>query len=103
MIAMVMGMVPMMANPKVLAASAAAGAEIANAGATLSSAVAAVVVFVALANSTIVAPVVAYLVVGPRLHPQLEQIREWIHARRDAASVLTLIVAGVVVMLYGIS
>lgn len=57
----------MLANPKVLAASAAVGTEIAAFRLTAVSAVAAVAYYAVLATSTVVAPVVAYSVVGPRI------------------------------------
>lgn len=101
MVAVAIGVFPMLANPKVLAASAAAGAEIASVRLTVLGTVTAIVLYAALANSTVAAPVLAYLVVGPRIDPLLEQVRGWIQARRDRVTALVLVFVGGVVMLYG--
>lgn len=95
------GMFPLLANPKVLAASAAAGTEIATVPSTMAGAVAAITYYAALANSTVVAPVVAYLIVGPRIEPRLQRIRQWIHDRHRAMTALTLVVVGLAVVAYG--
>lgn len=101
MIAVAMGALPLLANPKALAASAAAGAGIASLHVTVPGTVTAVALYAALANSTVVAPLVAYLAVGPRIDPQLERIRGWIQARREAVTMLTLLLVGGLLMLYG--
>lgn len=102
-VAAAIGMFPMLANPKVLAASAAAGTEIAAVRLTVVGAVAAVAFYAAVATSTVAAPVLAYFVVGPRIDPQLERIRRWIQDRRQAMSAMTLVVGGVAVALYGLA
>lgn len=96
-----MGMFPLLANPKVLAARAAAGTEIATVPLTVAGAVAAVAFYAVVANSTVVAPVVAYLVVGPRIGPQLHRIRRWIHDRHRTLTAITLVVVGFAVVAYG--
>lgn len=101
MVAVAIGVFPMLANPKVLAASAAAGAEIASVRLTVLGTVTAIVLYAALANSTVAAPVLAYLVVGPRIDPLLDHVREWIQARRDRVTALVLVFVGGVVMVYG--
>ncbi|WP_396878700.1 hypothetical protein [Mycobacterium sp. SMC-2] len=63
-VAVAIGMFPMLANPKVLAASAAVGTEIATVRLTTVSAGMAVAYYAVLANSTVAAPILAYLVVG---------------------------------------
>ncbi len=95
------GMFPLLANPKVLAASAAAGTEIATVPLTVAGAVAAIAFYAVLANSTVVAPVVAYLVVGPRIEPHLHRIRRWIHDRHRALTAIVVVVVGLAVVVYG--
>lgn len=67
----------------------------------VAGAVAAVAYYAALANSTVVAPVVAYLVVGPRIKPHLHRIRRWIHHQHQAMTAITLVVVGWSVVTYG--
>lgn len=102
-IAAAIGMFPMLANPKVLAASAAAGTQIATVRLTSVGAVTAIVFYAALASSTVAAPVLAYVVVGPRIDPQLDRIRRWIRDRRHAMTALALVFGGVAVALYGLA
>ena len=97
------GMLPMLANPKVLAASAAVGTEIATVGMTPVSSVLAVAYYAALASSTVAAPVLAYLVVGPRIDPQLERIRRWMQHQRRALAAAAAVLVGFAVLLYGLS
>lgn len=103
LVAATVGVFPMLANPKVLAASAAAGTEIATVHLTVVGAVAAVAYYASLANSTVAAPVVAYLVVGPRIDPQLERLRRWIQQRQQAMTAIALFFVGVAVVAYGFS
>jgi len=103
MAAAAVGVFPMLANPKVIAASAAAGSEIATVHLTVVGVVAAVAYYAALANSTIAAPVLAYLIVGPRIDPRLERIRRWIQHRQQAMTAMALVIVGFAVVLYGFS
>lgn len=95
------GMFPMLANPKVLAASAAVGAEVAPCSGA--AAVTAVAYYAILANSTVAAPILAYFVVGPRIDPRLERLRHWIQRRHREIMAVTLVIVGVAVMLYGLA
>ncbi|OBH32428.1 hypothetical protein A5692_15405 [Mycobacterium sp. E342] len=97
------GMFPMLANPKVLAASAAVGTEISTVRMTAVSSVLAVGYYAALASSTVAAPVLAYLVVGPRIDPQLERIRRWMQSQRRGLTAAAVVLAGFAVVLYGLS
>jgi hypothetical protein len=97
------GLFPPLANPKVLAASAAAGAAIATVHLNAIGAAAAVVYYAALANATVAAPVLIYLIVGPRIDPQLERIRRWIQNHHRSITALVLIIIGGAVMLYGLT
>ncbi|OBH63114.1 hypothetical protein A5685_01675 [Mycobacterium colombiense] len=97
------GMFPMLANPKVLAASAAVGTQIASVRFTGAGAVIAVAYYALLANSTVAAPILAYFVVGPRIDSRLERLRRWIQDRQRAITALTLVIVGIAVVLYGVS
>ncbi|MGD1256705.1 GAP family protein [Mycobacterium seoulense] len=97
------GMLPMLANPKVLAASAAVGTEIATVRMTAVGSVLAVAYYAALASSTVAAPVLAYLIVGPRIDPQLERIRRWMEHQRRALTAAAVVLIGLAVVLYGLS
>lgn len=103
LVATSMGLFPMLANPKVLAASAAVGTQIASARFTGASAVIAVAYYALLANSTVAAPILAYLVVGPDIDQRLERLRGWIQDRHRAITALTLVIVGIAVVLYGLS
>lgn len=95
------GILPTMANPKVLAASAAAGVQIGTLDLSAIGTAAAVGYYAVLASSSIAAPVAAYLVVGSRIDPQLDRIRTWLHHRQRAVTALALISFGVAALLYG--
>jgi hypothetical protein len=97
------GVFPMLANPKVLAASAAVGTQIASVRFTGASAVIAVAYYILLANSTVAAPILAYFVVGPRIDQRLERLRRWIQDRHRAMTALTLVIVGIAVVLYGLA
>ncbi len=95
------GILPTMANPKVLASSAAAGVQIGALDLTAVGTAVAVAYYAVLASSTIAAPIAAYLVVGPRIDPQLDRIRSWIHHRQRAVTAMALLTAGLAALLYG--
>ncbi len=101
LVAAAMGIFPMLANPKVLAASAAAGTQIATVRLTVVGAAAAIAFYAALASSTVAAPVLAYVFAGPRIDPQLERIRRWIQDRHRAMTALTFVIGGIALVLYG--
>ncbi|BBZ45638.1 GAP family protein [Mycobacterium parmense] len=102
-VAAAIGMFPILTNLKVLAASAAAGTQIAHAPLDVAGAVAAVAFYAVLANSTVAAPILAYLVVGPRIDPQLELIRRWVQRRHRTMTAATSVAVGVAVVLYGLA
>ncbi len=97
------GMFPMLANPKVLVASAAVGTEIASAHFTDPGAVTAVAYYALVANSTVAAPILTYLAFGPRIDPQLERLRRWIQRRHRVITAGTLVIVGTAVVLYGLA
>ncbi|WP_207544167.1 GAP family protein, partial [Mycobacterium alsense] len=67
------------------------------------SAVLGVVYFAIIANSTVAAPIVAYFIAGPRIERRLERLRHWIQDRHQALMALTLAIAGIAVVLYGLA
>jgi threonine/homoserine/homoserine lactone efflux protein len=89
------------ANPKVLVMNAAAGLIIgtAAAGADVWIAVAS---YTALAGSTVIAPVLAYVVAGGRVDPQLERVRNWMQREHAAVTAVILLVVGVLLAYTGI-
>ncbi|MBX9639884.1 MAG: GAP family protein [Mycobacteriaceae bacterium] len=95
------GILPTMANPKVIAASAAAGGQIGNLDLSAIGTAAAVGCYAVVASSTIAAPIAAYLVVGPQIGPQLDRIRSWVHRRQRAVTALAAIALGVAALMYG--
>jgi hypothetical protein len=90
-----------MANPKVVVMNAAAGLIIGTTtvgvGVWLATAF-----YTALAGSTVIAPIVAYLVAGERVDGQLERIRDWMGREHAAVTAVILLVVGVLLAYTGI-
>jgi len=76
-------------NPKNLALAVAGGATIAQAGLSAGSDAVAILVFVAIASVTIVAPVVAYLALGEKAADTLDHLRAWMAANN--ATIMTVV------------
>jgi len=89
-----LGLLLSLPRPKNLLMAASAGVIISGAGLPTVSAVIATGVFVLCAVSTVLVPVVAYLIAADRLRRPLEVFHEWL-ARENAAitSVLLLVIA----------
>jgi threonine/homoserine/homoserine lactone efflux protein len=98
----VIGIFTGLANPKVVAVSAAVGTEIATLHSTVVGAVVAVAYYAVLANSTVAAPILAYLVTGPRIDPLLKRIRHWIQTHHQAMTGTVLVIVGSAAVLYGV-
>ncbi|MCA2251372.1 GAP family protein [Mycobacterium intracellulare] len=96
------GLLPPLLNPKVLAASAAAGTQI-----TALSSPAAIVTalgcYVAVATSTVAAPVLIYLLAGARIDHRLERVRGVIASRQSETTAVTLIGIGAAIIIYGLA
>ena len=90
------------ANPKNLALSLAAGASLAQAGASGSEATVGLVVFVIVASLTIAVPVVVYWVGGDRASRVLEGWRESLSANNAAVMAVLFLVFGVVLFSQGL-
>jgi uncharacterized membrane protein YidH (DUF202 family) len=99
--AAVIGFLLVIANPKVLVMNAAAGLIIGTSavGATLWLAVA---FYTLVAGSTVIGPIVAYLVVGERVDRQLERMRDWMQREHAAVTAVILVVVGLLLLLTGI-
>lgn len=93
------GALPPLVNPKVMAASVAAGTQITTLTSTTAAA-AALACYVAVATSTIAAPIVIYLLAGSRIDAKLEGLRGWIADRHTEVTAVTLIVIGIAVVIY---
>ena len=89
-------------NPKNLALSLAAGASLAQAGASGSEATVGLVVFVIVASLTIAVPVVVYWIGGDRASRVLEGWRESLSANNAAVMAVLFLVFGVVLFSQGL-
>jgi threonine/homoserine/homoserine lactone efflux protein len=89
-------------NPKNLLLCIAAGAAIADGGLSAAQDVWSVVVFTAIAASTVVLPVVAYAVGRKRMTGPLESLHTWLTAHNVAVMVTLLLVIGAVLIGQGV-
>lgn len=90
------------ANPKNLALSLAAGASLAQAGASGGEAAVGLIVFVVIASVAIIVPVVAYLVGGERAAGELEGWKTWLSMNNTAMMAVLFLVFGVVLFSQGL-
>ena len=97
-----LGLLPALANPKVVAASMAVNVQT-RALPSTAAAIVTLICYLALATSTVIAPIALYLILGARIDPKLEDLRDWIQRHQRAATATTLIVIGVTIVLYGIA
>lgn len=97
----VIGFGLVMANPKVLVMNAAAGLIIGTAAVGVGIWLA-VALYTALAGSTVIAPILAYVVVGERVDSQLERLRDWMQREHAAVTAATLLIVGVLLTYTGI-
>ncbi len=101
--AFVVGVVLTVANVKVLFMCAAAGLAIGTSGLGLGSGlVAAVVLFVVLAGSSVALPILAVAITGDRLEPTMERIKVWMEEHNGALVAAILVVIGLMVLYKGI-
>jgi threonine/homoserine/homoserine lactone efflux protein len=89
------------ANPKVVVMTAAAGLIIGTA-ATGIDVWLAVAFYTALAGSTVIAPILAYLVAGERVDGQLERVRDWMQREHATVTAAILLVVGILLTYTGI-
>jgi threonine/homoserine/homoserine lactone efflux protein len=89
-------------NPKNLALIVAAGVVIAAAGLTTSQTIIALVIFIILSCLSVAAPVVAYLVLGDKAQPMLDNWKAWLTQNNATIMTILLLVFGVVVFSKGL-
>jgi hypothetical protein len=101
--AAVIGMLLVVTNPKMLAATAAAGLLIGAGGLGVAGASGAVVYYSAMASSTVAVPVIAYAAVGTRADVRLTQLKNWLHHHNGHVSAVVLLAVGIALLLTGIA
>jgi len=89
-------------NPKNLALSVAAGASLAQAGATGSEAAVGLLAFIIVASLSIAVPVAFYVFGGDRAAGVLEGWKGWLSAHNDAVMAALFLVFGVVLISQGL-
>jgi threonine/homoserine/homoserine lactone efflux protein len=89
-------------NPKNLAMCVAAGAVVAGGGLSAGQNVLAVAIFTLVAASTVLVPVVGYLVAKERMAPVLTNLRTWLEQNNATVMAILLLVIGAVLIGKGI-
>lgn len=89
-------------NPKVLFICIAAGLAIGTAGLGQPHAWLAMLYFVLIAGSTVILPILAYVVSGERLAGPLTRLKEWMENQHATLVAVILVVIGVMVLYKGI-
>jgi Sap, sulfolipid-1-addressing protein len=89
------------ANPKVVVMNAAAGLIIGTAAVGVGVWLA-VAFYTALAGSTVIAPILAYLVAGERVDGQLERVKDWMQREHATVTAAILLIVGVLLTYTGI-
>jgi threonine/homoserine/homoserine lactone efflux protein len=82
-------------NPKNLLLAIAAGVIVGGAGLTVSQMSVVIIIFVLLAASTVLVPVVGYLIASARLAGPLDKLREWLVDNNAVIMAVLLLVIGV--------
>ncbi|MBD8024737.1 GAP family protein [Microbacterium gallinarum] len=89
-------------NPKNLLMAAGAGVDIGTAGLDLGSTIAVIAIFTVIAASTVLVPVVAYLIAADRLRAPLDGLRGWLEKENAVIMSVLLLVIGVALIGKGI-
>jgi threonine/homoserine/homoserine lactone efflux protein len=90
-------------NPKNLLMALSAGVIVGGAGLTVSQITVVIIIFVLLAASTVLVPVVGYLIASARLAGPLDKLREWLVANNAVIMAVLLLVIGVSVIGKGLA
>lgn len=90
-------------NPKNLLLGASAGVTLGGAGLGIGDMVVVVVIYTLLASSTVLIPVVGYLIASERLRAPLGRLRDWLQAENAVIMTVLLLVLGVVIIGKGIA
>jgi threonine/homoserine/homoserine lactone efflux protein len=96
--ALVLGLLLSAVVPKSLLLALSAGVIVGEAGLSVGQAAVVIVVFTAIATSTVAVPVVAHLVASARMRGPFERLREWLVENNVAIMVVLLLVIGVVMI-----
>ena len=96
--ALVLGLLLSAVVPKNLLLALSAGLIVGEAGFSRGRAAVVIVVFTAIATSTVAVPVVAHLVAPTRMRGPFERLREWLVKNNVAIMVVLLLVIGVVMI-----
>jgi len=96
--ALVIGLLLSAVVPKNLLLALSAGLIVGEAGLSGGQAAAVIVLFTAIATSTVAVPVVAHLVAPARLRGPFEGLREWLVENNVTIMVVVLLVIGVVII-----
>jgi hypothetical protein len=96
--ALVLGLLLSAVVPKNLLLALSAGLIVGEAGFSSGRAAVVIVVFTAIATSTVAVPVVAHLVAPARLHGPFERLREWLVENNVTIMVVVLLVIGAVII-----
>ncbi|MGZ0712283.1 GAP family protein (plasmid) [Coraliomargarita sp. W4R53] len=90
-------------NPKNLLLAASAGVSIGSAGLDAGSIVIVIIIFVAIAASTVAVPVIAYLIAPNKLRAPLDKMRGWLAQQNALIMALLMLVIGVDLLGKGIA
>jgi threonine/homoserine/homoserine lactone efflux protein len=96
-----LGLVLSSANPKVLLLAVAGGLAIGTDGPDAAAELVAVVVFTAVASSTVAAPLLGYLAAGERALPLMERANAWLERHNRAVVAVVLLVIGLLLVASG--
>ena len=102
-LAVILGLVLSVFNPKDLALAAAGGAAIGAKELSAGETVLAIVVFTAVAVSTVVLPVLVYLVVGARSEETFDRLKGWLLRHNAAFLAVIWLVLGAIFLLEGLA
>ena len=101
--AVILGLALSVLNPKDLALAASGGAAIGAEDLTTATTIVTVIVFTAVAVSTVVIPVLIYLVVGARSAETFDRVKGWLLRHNAAFLAVIWLVLGVIFVLEGIA
>ena len=90
-------------NPKNLIMATGAGLAIGSAALSVGNDVVAIVVFTAIAASTVAIPVIAYAVAAEKIRGPLDMLRAWLQANNTTVMATLILVIGAVLIGKGIS
>ena len=90
-------------NPKNLLMASSAGLIVGGAGLTVGQIAVVIIIFVLLAASTVLVPVVGYLIAAARLAGPLDKLREWLVDNNAVIMAVLLLVIGVAMIGKGLA